>query len=908
MTLAPGTKLGPYEIVALLGAGGMGEVYRGRDTRLDRTVAIKILPRHLSDNPEARERFDREARAISSLSHPNICHLYDVGAQDRTNYLVMEYLEGETLADRLGKGPLPLEQFFKIGIEICEGLEKAHRSGVVHRDLKPGNIMLTKNGAKLMDFGLAKAIPTAAPPTSSFTATLNPPAASHPLTVQGTVVGTFQYMSPEQLEGKKADARSDIFSLGAVLYEMLAGRRAFGGKSPLSVASAILENEPAPISTSKPMTPALDHAVRRCLAKDPEERWQAARDVGLELKWISGDGSQAGVPAAVAAGSRTREWLAWATAALLALLAIGFAIGFFVRATKTPQAVRLSAEIGADAKLYTESGNSTILSPDSTRLAFIAVGSDQKRRIYVRSLDQLHAKAFSGTENAENPFFSPDGQWLAFFADHRLKKISVQSGAAVTVCDAANGRGGSWSEDGSIVFAPDIRSALFRVSSAGGMPQPLIALDQQAGEATQRWPQVLPGGKAVLFTSNTHGGNYEDADITVYLTSSQQRKAVVHGGFFARYVPTGHVVYMHEGTLFAVPFDPKRLEVTGLPAPILEGVSAVPGDGSAQFSFSNGGNLMYVAGYSGFQTVSIYWMDREGKFTPLRETPGNYYSPAFSPDGKRLALQISDGKKNDIWVYDWEHDTLTRLTFSGGNLNPIWTPDGQRITYSSFEKNGVADLFWTRADGTGDTLRLTETKNRKLPASWRPDGKVLAFDQVNSGTSWSTLTLTIEGKERLGWKPENPKPFLSGPFTEQSSSFSPDGRWLAYESNETGEFEVYVRPFPGPGGRWQISTGGGRFPKWSRNGTELFYRTQDNKIMVAGYAVSDNSFRTDKPRLWSPGQFTERLGVLNFDLHPDGKRFAVLKAPAISETSPGNRVTFVFNFFDELRRKVQPQR
>ena len=681
MALASGTKLGPYEIVAPLGAGGMGEVYRARDTRLDRTVAIKILPTHLSDNPEAKDRFDREARAISSLSHPNICHLYDVGAQDGTNYLVMEYLEGETLADRLRKGPLPLEQFLKVGIEICEGLEKAHRSGVIHRDLKPGNIMLTKNGSKLMDFGLAKAIPKAATPASGLTASFNTPAASQPLTAQGTVVGTFQYMAPEQLGGQAAEARSDLFSLGAVLYEMITGRRAFEGKSPLSVASAILEKEPAPISTIKPMTPpALDHAIRCCLAKDPEERWQTARDLGLELKWIAEAGSEAGVSAPVAARSRARERLAWATAALLALAAIGFAIAFVLRTPKPAQPMRLSAEIGADANLYNEYGNpSVLLSPDGTRLAFVASGSDQKRRIYVRSLDQLQAMALSGTENAEHPFFSPDSQWLGFFADRRLKKVSVEGGAAVTVCDTARGRGGSWSEDGTIVFAPDLRTALFKVSSAGGTPQPLTTLDQQAGEVTQRWPQLLPGGRAVLFTSNTHGGNYEDADITVYSISSRQRKTVLHDGYYGRYIPTGHVVYTHESTLFAVPFDLRRLEVIGPPVPILEGVSASPGDASAQFSFSETGNMVYVAGHGGFQIVSIYWMDRQGKFTPLREFPGDYYNPAFSPDGKRLALAINDGKRSDIWVYEWTHDTLTRLTFSGNNFNPIWTPDGQRL-------------------------------------------------------------------------------------------------------------------------------------------------------------------------------------------------------------------------------------
>jgi len=910
MALTSGTRLGPYEIVAPLGAGGMGEVYRARDTRLDRTVAIKILPTHLSDSPEAKERFDREARAISSLSHPNICHLYDVGTQDGTSYLVMEYLEGESLADRLHKGSLPLEQFLKIGIEICEGLENAHRSGVIHRDLKPGNIMLTKNGPKLMDFGLAKARLTA-PPSSSLTASFGTPAASQPLTAKGTVVGTFQYMSPEQLEGSEAEIRSDIFSLGAVLYEMITGRRAFEGKSALSVASAILEKEPAPISTIKPMTPpALDHAIRRCLAKDPEERWQTARDLGLELKWIAEEGPDAGVSVLSARRSRSRGRLTLGAAGVLVLAAIGFALSFLLRTPTKQQTIRITGEIGADAKLYNDSGPSVLLSPDGTRLAFVASGPDQKRHIYVRSLDQLQATPLSGTDNAQMPFFSPDGQWLGFFADGKMKKIAVQGGAAVTLCDALSGRGGSWSEDGSIVFTPDLRTALLKVSSAGGTPQPLTNLDQQAGEVTERWPQFLPGGKAVMFTSATHGGNYEDADIVVYSMSSGLRKVVQHGGYFGRYLPTGHVVYMHDGTLFAAPFDLKRVEVTGSPIPLLDGITSSPGDASAQFSFAENGTLVFVPGRSGFQLVSVYWLDRQGKFTPLREVPANYYTPAFSPDGKRLALAINDGKTSDLWVYDLSRDTLTRLTFAGNNLSPIWTPDGQRITYAHFEKAGAGDLYWIRADGTGNPLRLTETGKREFPSSWHPGGKLLSFDQAtsDSGSIYSTFTIAIEGNEKQGWHPGEIKPFLTSSFTEWESSFSSDGRWLAYDSNETGDYEVYVRPSPGPGGKWQISTGGGRYPKWSRTSKELFFRTPDGEIMVAPYAVSGESFSPGKPQLWSPGQFTERLGSVNFDLHPDGKRFAVLKVTGAGETSTTNKVTFVFSFFDELRRRAQPQK
>jgi serine/threonine protein kinase/Tol biopolymer transport system component len=910
MALANGTKLGPYEIVAPLGAGGMGEVYRARDTRLERIVAIKILPRHLSTDPILRQRFEREAKTISSLNHPHICVVHDVGRQDGIDFLVMEYLEGETLATRVAKGPLPLEQVLKYGVQIADALDKAHRSGVVHRDLKPGNIMLTSQGgtgAKLLDFGLAKA----AVPLSTGTTLTAAAMRTAPVTQEGTIVGTFQYMSPEQVEGKELDGRSDIFSFGAVLYEMVTGRRAFQGKSQISVASAVLEKDPEPISTLQPMTPpALDRAIRRCLAKDPEDRWQTARDLELELKWIAEAGSQAGVPAPLVSHRKMRERLSWAAAAVFVLTTIALAIGFVLRAPNTPQPMRLSAEIGADASLYTTYGTSAILSPDGTRLALVASGSDQKRRIYVRSLDQLQATALSGTENARDPFFSPDGQWIGFFADSKLKKISVQGGAAVTLCDVPDDRGGSWGEDGTIVFAPDQRATLSKVSSAGGTPQPLTTLDKQTGENTQRWPQVLPGSKAVLFTSNTTGGTFagfEDSDIVVYSMASGQRKKLQRGGFHARYLPSGHVVYMHEGTLFAVPFDLKRLEVTGQPAPILEGVVTAALYAGAQFSFSETGTFAYVAGRSGGQNVSIYWMDREGKFTPLRETPGNYSNPAFSPDGKRLALEIFDGKRSDIWVYEWERDALTRLTFTGeSNGYPVWTPDGQRIVYSSLEKGGAYNLWWIRANGAGDSQRLAENKNIQFASSWRPDGKVLAFMQLNPGTSWDVMTLPIEGNAKTGWKPGEPKPFVNSAFIEWEPAFSPDGRWLAYMSNESGTSEVYVRPFPGPGGKWQISTGGGLYPKWSRNGKELFYRTVDSKIMEVTYTAAGDSFRADKPQIWSPGQFTDRGNAYNFDLQPDGKRFAVLKAPGTEPTAAVNKVSFIFNFFDELRRKLPP--
>jgi serine/threonine-protein kinase len=646
--------------------------------------------------------------------------------------------------------------------------------------------------------------------------------------------------------------------------------------------------------------------LRRCLQKDKALRLRDAGDARIEVHEALTAPPTADAAAAAPATRIWRERLAWAAAAVFVLTTIAFAIGFVLRTPKPSQPMRLSAEIGVDASLDSAAfGPSAILSPDGTRLALVATGSDQKRRIYVRPLDQFQATALSGTENARDPFFSPDSQWVGFFADGKLKKISVQGGAAVTLCDAPNDRGGSWGEDGTIVFTPDNLAALSEVSSAGGAPKALAALDKKAGEISQRWPQVLPGGGAVLFISNRNGNDFEDAEIVVYSISSGQRKTVQWGGFYARYLRSGHVVYMHESALFAVPFDLKQLRATGQPAPILDGVVTNPARGGAQVSFSETGNLVYVAGRGGGRNVSIYWMDREGEFAPLRETPGGYYNPAFSPDGNRLALEISEGRRRDIWVYEWGRDTLTRLTFAGEtNTNPIWTPDGQRITYSSRENGEAYGLWWIRADGAGDAQRLAAWKNPQFPTSWRPDGKVLAFSQLNPDTSLDIMTLSVEGNEKSGWKPAELKPFLNSRFSEGYPTFSPDGRWLAYRSDESGNNEVYVRPFPSEGGKWQISTGGGLFPKWSHNGKELFYRaTMDGKIMVVTYAVSGDSFHADKPRLWSPGQFDDLGTISTFDLHPDGKRFAVLKAPGTEQNPAVNKISFIFNFFDELRSK-----
>jgi eukaryotic-like serine/threonine-protein kinase len=911
MPLSPEVRLGPYEILDAIGAGGMGEVYRAKDTRLDRTVAIKILPAHLSSDPVRKQRFEREAKTISSLNHPHICVLYDVGSQDGVDYLVMECVEGETLAKRLEKGALPLEQVLKYGMQIADALDKAHRTGVVHRDLKPGNIMLTPTGAKLLDFGLAK--PTA--PLSS-AVTLTAATRNSPVTEQGTIVGTFQYMSPEQIEGKELDGRSDIFSFGAVLYEMLTGQPAFQGKSQLSVASAILEKEPEPISALKPMTPpTLDHAIRSCLAKDPEERWQTARDLMLELKWIAEAGSQPGAATPALSHRKLRERLAWAaTVAIATVLAVIAGVGWW-RAARTSQPhlpMRLSLELSPGTIIDRFAGAQLALSPDGTRIVVAEHDPAGMRRLAIRSLDQSQfvPLASAGYAVAFRSFFSPDGQWIGFFADGKLKKIPFQSGAPVTLCDVPGfPRGASWGDDGNIVAAFNWGSSgLVRVPSGGGAPVQVTQPSKEKGETAHAWPQVLPGSQTVLFTAYGTGA-YDDGEIAVVSFKTGERKTLHRGASFGRYLPSGHLVYLHQNTLWAAPFDLSRLEVTGAPQPVLEEVNSNV-SGGGDFDFSQTGTLAYVSSKVQISfPYSIWWLESSGQVKPLHAPPGLYENPRFSPDGKRLAFELATGSvRADIWVKDLERDSVSRLTnLPGRNNQPVWTPDGKNIVFASWEQ-ATPGIYWIRADGAGEAQRLTETDGGiviQYPHSFSPDGKWLAFSQSGFGTQAETWIAPIKGDRdhpRLG----KAEAFLHTSFSEWDPAFSPDGRWLAYESNESGSYEVYVRPFPGPGGKSQISTSGGLYPIWSRDGHKIFFVAPDRRIMVTSYSAKGDTFSAGKPQVWSQKNLIEAGGNYTYDLAPDGKRFAVVLNPGGTEERSTDSVTVLLNFFDELRRKVPP--
>ena len=903
MFLTAGTRIGPYEIAAQIGAGGMGEVYRATDTNLKRQVAIKILPDGVAADRERLARFQREAELLASLNHPNIATVHGWEKSAGMTALVMELVEGPTLADRIAEGPIPVNDALPIAKQIAEALEAAHEQGVIHRDVKPANIKITRDGdVKVLDFGLAKPLDRAPAGDASQSPTISSPV----MTRAGVIVGTAAYMSPEQARGKSVDKRTDIWAFGCVVYEILTGRAAFPGETLPDTIAAVLDREPDWSALPAGTAAGIGQLLRRCLEKDPKHRLRDIGDARIEIDEAltipSGDGRSATIPGVHAA--RWQRALLWAIAFGGAALAAAvlLAPGTLRRPAPPRAALRLKADLGADASLaYAGYGPAAILSPDDVLLAFVAQRSTGgNRQLYVRRLTQLQAMALSGTEDADSPFFSPDGQWIAFFAGGKLKKISVTGGAVVTLCDAADGRGGAWSEDGTIIFSPNSGSgvSLRRVSSAGGMAEPATSL--ATDEVSQRWPQVLPGGKAVLFTSSSSPVAYDEANLVVQPLPTGARKVVQRGGYYGRYVPSGHLVYLHDGSLLAVPFDVSRLEVTGQPVVALDSVGSNPVSGGAQFEVSSSGTLMYVPG----QTFSDppYWLDRNGKTTPMRATLENWFNPQFAPDGRHLAMNVADGQ-NDVWVYEWARDLLNRLTFDpADDRKPVWTPDGRRIVFASTRADkSTMNLYWRRSDGTGDEQRLTVSRNPQFPASWHPSGKLLAFEEQNPQTNFDLMILPVEGDEMSGWKPGEPRVFLNSPFAEREPVFSFDGRWLAYWSNETGRNEVYVQSFPGPGGKWQISTGSGTYPTWSRTKHELFYGTAGGQIMVAPYTVEGDSFRAETPRLWSGEHFAARGPNRAFDLHPDGERFVLARA-ARTQSSRKDGVTFVFNFFDELRR------
>jgi Tol biopolymer transport system component len=892
MALTAGTRLGPYEIVSPIGAGGMGEVYCARDTRLDRTVAIKILPSHLAEYPQAKERFDREARSISSLSHPNICHLYDVGVQDGTSYLVMEYLEGETLADRLRKGPLPPDQFFRIANEICEGLEKAHRGGVIHRDLKPGNIMLTKSGAKLMDFGLAKSAPTAATPASGISVTMSTPQNDDPLTAQGTLVGTFQYMSPEQLEGRELDGRSDIFSLGAVLYEMWTGNRAFLGKTHLSVASAIMEREPAPLSSIKPLTPPnLDHVMRRCLAKDRDERWQTTRDLASELKWIHESGSLATAPSPGLGTKRLglrRTFFPWA---LWAMLAAGVVATVIARrgGNDTQQASYFLAVLPFPVHDMT-------VAPNGRTVAVVGfLESERANVLWLYEVGGREEKVLPETDGASFPFWSPDGKSLGFFADGKLKKLEIAGGSVQVICDAPSGRGATWNKDGIIVFTPSgqLGDGLYTVSATGGTPTRITLPDASRGENSHRWPMFLPDGKHFLYLAANVSGQTDPDAIYVGALESNEKKFVTKATGNSAYAAPGYLLFYRDKTLYEQKFDANKLELSGEAVPLRRDVSYLPRILHSTYSASDAGVLVAQGG-SGVSLSGLVWYDRKGNQTGVVGKPDVYANIALAPNGKTLALDKTDaGNENaDVWTCDLLGASMKRLTFDPAiDATPVWSPDGTRLLFSSSRKH-MFGLFVKKTNGAEEEKFLelgASDKADKYPSDWSRDGKYILFERATE--LWVTEMPDLRTRA-----------FMKVPATLKNGQFSPDGKWVAYASNESSKWEIYVTSFPEAHGKWQVSSAGGTQPRWRGDGKELFYLASDGKMMAVPVTPGTN-FDAGAPVTLFQANARELVATserVTYDVTKDGQRFLINTQMKNVDMQP---MSVILNWAADLNRK-----
>jgi eukaryotic-like serine/threonine-protein kinase len=883
MSLFPGARLGPYEIVAPLGAGGMGEVYRARDTRLERTVAVKVLLADLSASPQSRERFEREAKTISQLSHPHICALHDVGREGDTEYLVMEYLEGETLADRLLKGSLPLEQTLRYGVQIADALHKAHRQGIVHRDLKPGNVMITKSGVKLLDFGLAKAT---APATQKLSLTSLP--TQHALTQEGTILGTFQYMSPEQLEGRESDARTDIFAFGCVLYEMATGKKAFSGTTQASLISSILRDEPLPISQVQPMSPAaLDHVVKKSLAKDPEDRWQNAADLGGELKWIAEGGSQVGVPAPVVSRRRRRTWLLGAAALPIAALLVW--LGYQLRPARPGAVVRSS--LGLPAGLQFDGENSAItLSRDGRRLAFAAFETDRKPQLWVRATNSLTVQPIAGTDGASQPFFSWDGESIGFFSDHKLKRVPVAGGTVQTICEAPDPRGGSWGRDGIIVFAPMPFGGLAQVLASGGTPSPATLTEEGI---THRMPSFLPDGRRLLFfrgigirPNATKGVGIWSLDLATKKTALLASEN--SGGVW---VQPGFLVFVRNGTLMAQRADAKSLRTVSEPVPLAEGVWFNAYRWAGNYSLSDTGLLVFEGG--GLAAKSqLTWMDLDGKIVGTIGEPAPNTQLALSPDGRRALTSVPEPNgTRSIWMHDLTRGVASRFPTEGDADFPIWSPDGSQVVYG----DGDGNLLAKASDGLSPARALIRVESsNQIATSWSPDGSTIAFAHQEGKTGWDIWILPLSGDRK-------PYPLVVTSANELWAKFSPDGEWLSYVSDESGRQELYVVPFPGRGEKRQVTSGGADDAFWLGTSGELAY-AQGSKL----FAVQVDRQGIGDPRLLLGGRMVRSpAGVSSWQPSlttstRDGKRLLVA-LPIGEDVSPS--MTLVSNWPAELEKR-----
>ncbi len=907
MALTSGTRLGPYEIESPLGAGGMGEVYRARDTRLERTVAIKVLNAQLVASTELRARFEREAKIISQLQHPHICVVHDVGNEGPIDYLVMEFLQGESLAERLRKGPLPAEQVLTIAIEIADALEKAHRAGVVHRDLKPGNVMLTKSGAKLLDFGLAKPLSaTVASGTrgsssasvfaAALTQTMPSPSPATPLSTAGAVIGTVQYMSPEQIQGIEADARSDIFSFGVMLFEMVTGKRTFEGKTQASIVGQILAVDPPSVSILRPQTPpGLDRVIRLCLDKDPDERIQTAHDLKLQLQAIAEAPLTASQSATVAPARRS--WLPWVAAGVLAVAAIAFALAY-LQSPGAPQVSVHSYILPPEKTTFLLTGNASgppVLSPDGLRIAFVAKNAEGKQMVWIRPLNSAVAQPMSGTEGATYPFWSADSRYVGFFAAAKLNKVEASGGPPQALCDAPTGRGGTWNSTGTIVFAPDTTSGLARVDAAGGTRVALTALD--AKETSHRWPDFLPDGNHFLYFA--HGVTSADSGIYLAALDSKERKLLLHHDSNAIYAAPGYLLFVRDNTLMAQRFNLRSLALQGEAKPLADHVAVNTDIWHSILTASANGELLYQHGAAGGGS-QLFWYDASGKQgEPVLPETADYYWPKLSPDASKLAFGLETNGIADIWVLDVARHTKTRLTFGPLYSDyPVWWPDGKSIVFNYGPAGALDSLYRQNADGTGSKEKLLETPGIfDTPFSVSPDGRYIAYLRTDPK---SNTGLDIWALPMFPDKSGDQKPFpvVATKFQDVTPSFSPDGKWLAYANNETGRQEVYIQPFPSGAGRWQVSTAGGVWPNWRKDGKELFFFSPDGQIMAVDVTKNGASLQLGTPHaLFKATTVSGPNGP--YTVSADGKKFVMNTVLPQSITEP---LTLITNWPTDLKQ------